>query len=96
MKIKLDKELKVALLEAVKLGEIDTDIFPVRRQEDKMTLRDIAVETARLQKLNKETLQDEAALMCSFARDELTTEEYINALTNLWQYELDKNNISQE
>lgn len=96
MKIKLDKELKVALLEAVKLGEIDTDIFPARRQEDKMTLRDIAAETVRLQKLNKETLQDEATLMCCFARNELTTEEYINALTNLWQYELDKYNISNE
>lgn len=96
MKIKLDKELKVALLEAVKLGEIDTDIFPACRQEDKMTLRDIAAETVRLQKLNKETLQDEATLMCSFALNELTTEEYINALTNLWQYELDKYNISNE
>lgn len=92
MKIKLNKELKVALLEAVKLGEIDTDIFPEHNQEDKMTLRDIAAETVRLQKLNKETLQDEAALMCRFARNELTTEEYINALTSLWQYELETNN----
>ena len=92
MKIKLNKELKVALLEAVKLGEIDTDIFPEHNQEDKMTLRDIAAETVRLQKLNKETLQDEAALMCRFSRNELTTEEYINALTSLWQYELETNN----
>ena len=92
MKIKLNKELKVALLEAVKLDEIDTDIFPERNQEDKITLRDIAAETVRLQKLNKETLQDEAALMCRFARNELTTEEYINALTSLWQYELETNN----
>ena len=84
--------MRLPCLEAVKLGEIDTDIFPERNQEDKITLRDIAAETVRLQKLNKETLQDEAALMCRFARNELTTEEYINALTSLWQYELETNN----
>lgn len=91
MKIKLNKELKVALLEAVKLGEIDLDVFPERKQEDNMTLYDIASETARLHKLSKETLQEEAALMCQFARNELTTEEYTNALVNLWQYELEIN-----
>lgn len=93
MKITLDRELKVALLEAVKLGEIDTDIFPLKTTErNSMQLSEIAAETVRLQKLNKASLQQEAELMIKFAKDELSTDEYINALTELWQNEIQTKN----
>ena len=89
MKITLDRELKVALLEAVKLGEIDTDIFPMRTTDrNEMQLKEIAAETVRLQKLNKASLQQEASLMIKFANNEITTDEYINELTELWQNEI--------
>ena len=37
MKIKIDKEMKVALLKAVTVGELDTDLFP--------ELKDVVVES---------------------------------------------------
>ena len=90
MKITLNRELKVALLEAVKNGEIDTEIFPTLNSDPKeMQLKEIATETVRLHKINRASLQEEAALMIKFANNEITTNEYIDALTELWQTEID-------
>lgn len=79
MIIKLTHAQKVALLEAVQSGELDTELFDTRKQERK-TPQEIEAEILRLDILDgADILCRRGELMQQYGRGEITKEEYIAA-----------------
>lgn len=78
MIVTLTHELRVKLLEAIKQGELDTDIFD-EQQGEPMTQEDITREMVRLEMvIPNETLLRLSDLMRRYALGEISREEYTN------------------
>lgn len=83
MTIDLTREQKVHLLEAVQTGTLDLSLFDTKKNST--SLEDVAAEIIRVEKLEtKENLIKRAELMIRFAKDEITANEWIAALIDLW------------
>lgn len=75
----LTHELRVHLLEAIKQGELDTDIFDAV-EDDKRTPQEIEAEIVRLElcDFSKDGLLKLSDLMRQYALNEISREQYIN------------------
>lgn len=79
MIIKLTHAQKVALLEAVKSGELDTDVLDIKGRDQK-TPREIETEIFRIEMMQgREIMYKRGELMQRYGSGELTNEEYIAA-----------------
>ena len=88
MKIKLTHKTKIALLEAINSGYIDTSIFDNETSEQEITIEDIEREIVRLEKAEgRQYLLALSDLMRRFASNEITEEVYISE-----RIKLSKNN----
>lgn len=77
MIVTLTHKLNVQLLEAIKQGELDTDIFDAVENE-KMTLQEIEAEIVRIEDgYSKDGLKKLADLMQRYANGNISREEYI-------------------
>ncbi len=75
MEIKLTHKQKIALLEAVQCGTLDTSIFE-KSERDKTSIDDIEREIIRLEMFDGNILE-RAELMRQYGKHEITQEEYI-------------------
>ena len=90
MIIKLTHAQKVALLEAVQSGELDTGVLNIRGKDQK-TPREIEAEILRLDMLDgAAVLRRRGELMQRYGRGEITKEDYIAAQLVLYD-EMTKN-----
>lgn len=88
MKIKLTHKTKIALLEAINSGYLDTSIFDHKTSEQEMTIEDIEREIVRIEKFEGNSyLLALSDLMRRFASNEITEEVYISE-----RIKLSKNN----
>ena len=79
MKIKLTHKTKIALLEAINSGYLDTSIFDDETSEQEMTIEDIEREIVRIEKFEGNSyLLALSDLMKRFASNEITDEVYIS------------------
>lgn len=94
MEIKLTHQQKIALLEAVQCGMLDTSIFDVSEKENGTTkIEDIEREIIRLE-LNdyQGILLPLAELLRQYAMQEITREEYITKRIELIKHNQYGNN----
>lgn len=84
MIVTLTHNLKVRLLEAIRQGEIDTDIFN-EQKEGVMSLNEVKEEIVRLELLeySKDDMLRLSDLMQRYASGSISREEYINERLNL-------------
>lgn len=79
MKIKLTHKTKIALLEAINSGYLDTSIFDDETSAQEMTIEDIEREIVRIEKFEGNSyLLALSDLMKRFASNEITDEVYIS------------------
>lgn len=78
MIVTLTHKLNVQLLEAIKQGELDTDIFDAVENEKK-TPQEIEAEIVRIElcEFSKDSLLKWSDLMRQYALNEISREEYI-------------------
>ena len=79
MTIKLTHKAKIALLEAINSGYLDTSIFDDETSAQEQTIEDIEREIVRLEKFEGNSyLLALSDLMKRFASNEITDEVYIS------------------
>lgn len=88
MTIKLTHKAKIALLEAINSGFLDTSIFDDETSAQAQTIEDIEMEIVRIEKFEGNSyLLALSDLMRRFASNEITEEVYISE-----RIKLSKNN----
>lgn len=79
MTIKLTHKAKIALLEAINSGYLDTSIFDDKTSAQEQTIEDIEREIVRIEKFEGNSyLLALSDLMKRFASNEITDEVYIS------------------